>query len=310
MTTDLKRRISNSELETFRRCRRKWYLSSHRSLEPKKQTLGGALSIGTWVHDAMRAYYNMEGEMGEAKAIERLIEIRAEQPRDEEGNEYPEVVKAWKMADAVVTGYMEWIAETGYDADFEVVATEIALQAPSPIDGVDLIGKLDLLGMRKNSKVYRIRDFKTVPNLTAPVKTLHLVRQMKLYHLLLKLTHPEWPTDGTEWVMMRKVLRSATANPPFYGSYEIHHNDDELRVFWTQLHGEISVLLDAERRLLAGEDHQHVVPPNPRPECSYDCPFLAVCGPMDDPRSDAEYLIGENYQYHDSLSRYERDPDE
>jgi len=304
----MKRRISNSEMGTFRRCKRKWYLGQYRSLDKKKKDIGGPLRTGTIVHSALQAYYESP-TFNPSAATRRLAALRKEEPRDQDGNEYPESIKSFRMADSVVRGYIEWVAETGYDSDFETVAAELPLQAPSPVEGVDLIGKVDLLGRRMNSDTYRIRDFKTVASLVTPLATLHLDRQLKLYHLLLKAVHPEWVSDGTEWMMLRKTLRTGKAEPPFYASYEVHHSDAELEIFWQQIFGEISEIMRAEERLNAGESHQIVAPPSPRNECAWDCPFLALCGPLDDPRSDVDYLLDSLYEHHDSLSRYEKDPE-
>jgi RecB family exonuclease len=304
MTADEKRRVSNSELATFRRCRRKWYLSYFRSLERDIKDYG-ARHTGTIVHESLRAYYPLEGDAGAEAALAALKTMRESEPVGYEGEETKEVKSSYSLAEAIIRGYIEWVEENGFDADWEIVATELPLRAPSPIAGVDLVGKVDLVGRRKNSNTLRIRDYKTVQDLTTPVKTLHLDRQMKLYHLLLKLVRPDMRVDGTEWVMLRKTKRTSTAKPPFYANYEIHHNDDELKVFWNQLFGEITTMLDAEDRLRQGETHQTVCFPNPTTTCSWDCDFLAPCGMMDDPHSDAEGLIVSNYRVHNSMSRYE-----
>ena len=50
-------RISNSEIQTFKDCRRRWWLSYYRRLQPKTQQMTGALALGSRVHEALDMYY-------------------------------------------------------------------------------------------------------------------------------------------------------------------------------------------------------------------------------------------------------------
>jgi len=49
-------KIANSELQTFKRCKRKWWLSYYRRLHLRREGVG-ALSIGNMVHAPLEAYY-------------------------------------------------------------------------------------------------------------------------------------------------------------------------------------------------------------------------------------------------------------
>ena len=50
-------RLSNSELQTFKDCRRRWWLSYYRRLKPRSQDMTGALAFGTRIHAALDAHY-------------------------------------------------------------------------------------------------------------------------------------------------------------------------------------------------------------------------------------------------------------
>ena len=50
-------RISNSEIQTFKDCRRKWWLTYYRRLQPKYRDSTGALALGTRIHAALDDYY-------------------------------------------------------------------------------------------------------------------------------------------------------------------------------------------------------------------------------------------------------------
>ena len=50
-------RLSNSELQTFKDCRRKWWLTYYRRLQPKYKDMTGALAFGSRIHAALDAHY-------------------------------------------------------------------------------------------------------------------------------------------------------------------------------------------------------------------------------------------------------------
>ena len=49
--------VSNSELATFKECRRKWWLNYYRGLTPKNVPMHGPLALGTRIHYALEMYY-------------------------------------------------------------------------------------------------------------------------------------------------------------------------------------------------------------------------------------------------------------
>ena len=51
-------RISNSEIQTFKDCRRKWWLSYYRRLRPRTESKTGALALGSRIHQALDDYYS------------------------------------------------------------------------------------------------------------------------------------------------------------------------------------------------------------------------------------------------------------
>ena len=73
MTDD--RRFSNSELATYRRCKRKWYFGSYRQLQLKREQRHGAARLGTRVHDGLEILYNTNLE-------DALAYIEAEAAKD------------------------------------------------------------------------------------------------------------------------------------------------------------------------------------------------------------------------------------
>lgn len=316
----LVRRFSNSEIQTFKRCRRKWYLGWYRRLRLRNQDPVGALAIGNRVHRALEAWYVPEGDnpTDPRTALEAAIASDWEackQAYAEIGQEPPpELVKEFNentaLERAMVEGYMEWLIETGVDSGLRVVAPETYLEAPLEVPGsnvdVLLIGKLDVRMVREYDGARLFMDHKTTLSLTEPLKTIRLDEQMLHYHVLEWLSDVEGGRcDGALYNMLRKVKRSARAKPPFYDRVEVRHNKHELESFRRRLVGVIKTMLDVIARLEANEDPHVVVYPSPARDCSWSCDFLPVCTMFDD-GSRVDAMLEQYYVQEDPLSHYKR----
>lgn len=298
--------VSNSEIQTWKECRRKWWLVYYRELGIKKAKAKGPAPLGTKVHVALCAMY----ESG-ANPVDVVNSLYAEDLTKID-DEYlrVEVQKEQDLAKAMLEGYVEWVAETGADDGYELVDTETVIDVPSGTEGVRLRGKLDQRVVRKVDSVRLFLDHKTVGDLSTPQRTLPLDEQMKFYHLLERLDalhktngEPQWRTDGGLYNMLRKVKRTARATPPFYGRVEVMHNDAVLRSMWARVHKIIEELVEARLALAAGADHQYMVPPRPSRDCTWKCDFFPVCAMFDD-GSNVEGLLAEYYEHRDPHERY------
>lgn len=307
-------RISNSELQTWLTCNRKWWFSYYRELAPMQREATGALALGTRVHFALAGYYSPE-HLDPMETLERTI--------GEDISTFPEQVdsieKEADLARAMIEGYVEWIKETGADDGLKIVGVEAKMEVPAAKDShIHLIGKLDIRLVREWDDVQLFMDHKTVGNLTEPVRTLHMDPQMLMYHLIefmdflraketaLEAGEPvpdERFTDGALYNMLRKVKRTATAKPPFYERVEVRHNMDELRNFWLRVMGTVARIEEAYAKLDSGEDHHYVVPPRPSRDCTWSCEFFPVC-PLFDDGSNAEGLLEQCYVHTDPIARY------
>lgn len=310
--------ISNSEIQVWKECRRRWYLTYYRELGLKAAEMVGPRRLGTKVHLALEVAYRDEGN-----PITVLAELYTE---DEERCQTEEQIIALRkehdLANAMVTGYLEWAAETGADDGLELESAEVVTEVESGVPGVRLRGKLDQRWSRKVDGARLFRDFKTVQELTTPAKLLPMDEQMKFYHLLEYLQslqesgrEPMWRTDGALYTMLRKVKRTANAKPPFYGQVEVHHNMTELRTFMMRVRKVIEEIVTSRQQMEAMEaayeagdksqphPHHYVFPPRPSRDCTWKCDFFAVCSMMDD-GSNYEGLLAEYYTHIDPHERY------
>ena len=297
-------RVSNSEIQCFKRCRRKWWLAYYRRLTPRAEKLGGALKFGTRVHEALAAYYSPEPQ-DPIEVIRHEFDIaRDEAAAAENVFLVEELNKDAALALAMVEGYVQWVEETGIDDGLEVISVEEELAVEFDPLPVTLIGKLDTRIRRKSDGRLLSMDHKTCASFDGLTRTLELNEQPLMYQLLEHMSKPEdQHVTGGMYNMLRKVKRTANAKPPFYMRETIHHNETELRNFWQRLYGVLTEMLDVTDRLENGEPHYAVVYPTPTSTCAWDCEFRAVC-PLFDDGSHAEGLIESAYVAHNPYERY------
>jgi len=302
-------RVSNSEIQTWKDCRRRWYLSYYKELgiRRNKDKPTGARQLGTRLHVALCAMYEEQ-----RNPVDVANEIYAEDEKlfADYPDKITEMRKEQDLVKAMLEGYVEWVAEEAADEGIELVDAETVIEVPSAVKGVLMRGKLDQRVHRKVDGARLFLDHKSVPDLTTPVRMLPLDEQMKFYHLLERLdslhktgNEPQWRTDGGLYNMLRKVKRTATAKPPFYGRTEIRHNDTTLRNTWIRVHKILEELVLTRQALDGGADHQYMCPPRPSRDCTWKCDFFMICPMMDD-GSNVDGLTEEYFTHVDPHERY------
>lgn len=313
------RRLSNSEVQTFKHCRRRWWLGWYRGLRLRFQA-PGALSLGNAVHRSLAAYYvpPEQQAVDPREALERVIAedeaalINALGQHDAQAAS--EIMIGFKkdadLARAMIEGYLQWIAETGADQGYIVDAPEqqlsVRIELPGDSKDVLLIGTLDLRLRREHDGVRLFLDHKTTGSFERLVRLLIWDEQMKHYHLLEEKSRDDGDprVEGALYNMLRKVKRSVQAKPPFYQRVEVRHNPYEIASFEKRIIGEALNIQHVERCLDHGVDHQQVAYPTPSERCLWGCEFKAVC-PMFDDNSRAEDFIANHYVQINPLDRYD-----
>lgn len=317
---DDRRRISNSELQTFKHCRRRWWLGWFRGLRLRDEPQTGPLPLGTRVHLALAAYYVPAGQVPvdpreELEGILARDELRVlASVHERDASDAATVMADFKhdadLARAMIEGYVEWLAETGADQGYRVIAPEQALFVVIPMSGeypdILLTGRLDVRLRRESDGVVLFMDHKTTGSFEQLTKMLVWDEQMRHYHVLERGNRQEGdpPVAGALYNMLRKVKRTAQANPPFFQRVEVRHSTHDLDKFTTRLIGEYEELMHVQRQLTVGADHQRVAYPSPGDRCTWGCEFSAVC-PMFDDGSRAEDFITEHYVRVNPLDRYD-----
>jgi len=316
------RLISHSEIATFKRCRRKWWLAWYRGLRLAKESPTGVRAVGDRVHRALARWYVPPGHdrVDPRTALEQLIESDTKVVIEKFKNDDAlagillDMKKDDDLERAMIAGYAQWLEETGADADYEVLASETYQDALLPgVVGrgslpVYVIAKLDAKVRRRSDGVLRFVDHKTVADFSSKTMLLAIDEQMLWYDLIEILTNtPQGErSGGAIYNMLRRVKRTVKAKPPFYQREEVLHNRHQIESFYHQLWGTVRDLLELERRLDGGAHHQGVAYPNPLGDCTWSCDYRAVC-PLFNDGSRAEAMIDRFYVAGDPLSYYYQD---
>lgn len=306
--------ISNSEIQTFKDCRRRWYLTYYRELGLKRRGAKavGARELGSRVHVALHALY-ADG----SNPLDVLDQIYAQ-----DISEYPEQMielqKEQQLAKIMVEGFLVWREDEGIDEGMELIAAETVIEVASPIENVRLRGKLDQRWHRKRDGVKLFRDWKTVADMATPAMLLPMDEQFKFYMMLEQLhareqgkDRQQWKTAGGQYAMLRKVKRTAAAKPPFYDVVEVQHNDATMRSMYYRVLKVIEEIVATRAYLDDGDTEdrmQYAVPPRPSKDCKWKCDFFAVCPLMDD-GSNWQGLLAEYYTHLDPHERYNAEDD-
>lgn len=314
--------VSNSELQTWKRCRRKWWLAWYRKLALRTETFVGVRSVGDRIHRALERWYVADGtpRVDPRDALERVIvqdwtkiaELARQRDVDDEqlAGLAREFAKSTNLERAMVEGYVQWLEETGADAELRVIASETPLSAQLELDDgrpVTMIGKLDVRVKRVTDNVNLFVDHKTVGDLKSPAVTLPQNEQMLHYMLLewLNGDDAERRCDGALYNMLKRSQRTTRATPPFYDRVEVRHNPYELASYRRRLLAASRDILDAIQGLDDGRLHLDVVYPSPRGECKWDCDYFAVCNLFDDGSAGTEDMIDALYHEVDPRARYD-----
>jgi len=297
-------RISNSEIQTFKDCRRRWWFSYYRRLKPKQQEFTGALALGSRIHEAMDRYYSSDMELdlleihSELVAADRKILMDAYRDTSDLESEA-------ELGHIMLAGYLEWVEDEGIDVELERISNEEIISMPMFDGRVELQGKLDMRVRRKSDGARMFRDFKTVGgSFTEFGSTAHMNEQILTYMVLEAAQNKEGErSDGGIFTMLKKVKRTANAKPPFYQQIEVRHNIYALRNFWKRLTGAVGDMLNVRDQLDAGADHQLVAYPKPSRDCKWKCQFFSVCPLMDDGSAaeaaiEDSFAVGNPYDYY------------
>lgn len=309
------RRISNSEIQAFKKCRRQWWLAWYRGLRFSYEAPVEKKHNGDRVHRALAPWYVPDGvqRVDPRETLEGVIQedrdvllgrLTASGASVDESPEWTKLVKLNDLERIMVDGYMEWLEETGADEHLEIVAAETYLEVPIPGFGLDVraVGKIDVRAHLTSNGHRVFIDHKTA-DVMPKLDDLERNEQMQYYELLEYLTPGEEACHGALYNVLRRVKRTARAKPPFYERHLITHNVHRRATFYRRTIATIRDMLAVEAALDAGADHHDVAYLQATRDCDWQCSFAAICTMFDD-GSRVEQMLEHHYVAGDPLHYY------
>lgn len=299
--------ISNSEIQTFKTCKRKWLVQYYLEKQPKASKVKpvGATWLGTRMHAALEAYYSPAlDDIGVDEAISILREIYT-MDTDEWPEYTDELLAEWSLADIMLRGYFDWLEETGADSQLEVVSTEREFIVPFT-DEVAIRGRLDMVVKDRQTGAKLFLDHKNVIQFLDEAY-LDRDEQAKFYMMLQRLDPKQkkdtW-VDGGVFNQLRKVKRSAKAKPPFYLRTTVRHNSDTLNSMYRRTWQTVTEIAELRKELDNGAYQEQFAYPHPTKDCSWMCPLASgLCTMMDD-GSDWKGFLQDEWTHVDPYARY------
>jgi hypothetical protein len=298
------RRLTTSELTTFLKCPRRWWLGTYRRLAPRNFGGVSAAGLGTIVHRGLQTFYSTPEGEDPAECAARDMEALAHS--DAYDANAPGALPQLELAQIMVAGYADWVEQEGADAEWaEVLGAEVPVSVELPELGVELLAKLDMLVRRGSDGALLSVDHKTCQSLGDLADTAYGSWQFRTQQLILEMTHGLGSSGGIVVNGLRKVKRTAKANPPFYGRTPVWFNPDVLRAHYRHVRAVWYRIDSATQALDEGQDHHGIVPPamGGSRDCRWWCPFVAVCGSFDD-GGDPESVLAADFEDHDPMARY------
>lgn len=267
----------------FKRCRQSWALGYWRGLALKRGTEKvGVRDIGNLVHLGLEGHYK-EGLHPLAWAQAYWDALPPEQQERHKNT--------WKFASKMLEGYYSEVVEQGQDAGWTIVGVERQIEIPfGTFHGEDVVvtGKVDLEVVDEFG-LPGVVDHKSVDQIGDPA--LFIMNQQLLNYSVLRRMESGIEIGWALHNQLKRVLRSGTAKPPYYGRTRVSYSVTQLRSHWLSMYGVLDdmvrVMQVLEAEAAKGSEPEHAALlrycyPNPTRECSWDCDFLPVCPMLSD----------------------------
>jgi RecB family exonuclease len=251
--------FSNSEIQTWKDCRRRWWLTYYLQLglRPDLENPTGVRNLGSRIHAALQAFY--EHSADPIAAIDEIysddLTVLTFRGRDDQALA---LQQEQDLAHAMLEGYLEWIVTDAVDAGYVTIASEQIIEVPSGYPGVNLRGVVDQQRQRLIDGAVEFVDFKTTASIDQLRSTLDIDEQHLHYALILQLhlellrqqgAQPDsrWRIDGATFRVLRRVKRTTAAQPPFYAELPVRNNPEMIRNAWISIHRVLAEIISALR---------------------------------------------------------------
>lgn len=273
------RNISNSEVSSWLRCRRKYYYEYMLDLEPK--VLSAPIGRGTLIHAMLEQYYlnKMDGESEDTcrDAAQRVINA-------EILDENADVTMLGKTRDLIMGYFDEWLE---HDERYEIIGVETQFSIPVPEDSFNIVGTVDLFLKDKEDGRYIGVDHKSSYNFWTEAQAQVNAQFPKYMYGLM-----ERGFDVKAFVINQIRTRELKSGNELYRRMTVKPSESRLKAVMQQH-------LTAGREIMAfraDPDKDKAIPVYDKFVCA-NCPFFDLCD-SDTEGAPLQYVIQNGYQLH------------
>ena len=297
--------VSNSEIQTYKECPRKWFLQYYLGRGPKEKQLIGPLPLGSRVHQTLEDFYKSAGDKDPLDIYKKLVEEDYEQVEllGYDDDMKADFLKEADLGQIMLKGYFEWVKEENLDCNLETIGIEESLKVPMFDHKIILQGKIDRKVKDREDGHVSLLDYKTAQSFTMYEKTAHMSEQLRMYALLERLLNKDEYIDGGIYRILRKVKR--TRGHDFYREMTVRLTEEDLQQYYRSINVVLRHMIHTRDLLDAGYNHHDVVWKNFNETCSWKCPFVHVC-PLMDKDSLWEMWFDSHTQVIDPYERYKQ----
>ncbi len=308
-------RISFSEANAFRKCRRSWDLGSRNRQGWQQIKVNTKLFLGTLVHECLDKFYSSGKTIDmqvEFKKLfkESLVKIKNELKVDISQEDIQAFNEQEILGLEMLKNYVIWSEKIDKEQIAEIVSTEkkIEVKLFKDLDHI-LVCRIDGIVKDKDGK-YWILEHKTAKSVDTnlalneqPVLYCYLAEKILgvkiegiLYNTLLK-SYPEAPnvlkngtlskskSQNTTWELYQQKIKELKLNEEDYLEMksELKTLDsyfDRQRIFKTQ--HEIKDIVQRYREICLDMAENPRIYPTPSRDCNWFCGFKEICVMMND----------------------------
>lgn len=295
-------KISNSEINTYLDCKRKWYLGYYLGLKKKEDGTEQvtALTYGTRIHKALEGWY-IPDEAARVNPREAIRKIYAEDEANvfAAGGDMDKFHEDQKSSFFLIDYYMDKVEKEGFDLGLNYVAAEQSYEAQID-DEIIFRGQIDCIVERESDGARWNIDHKTYKSPGPEIQIAHLNTQFLGYMFLYRENNEDY-LAGSIMNIFKKV-KTTRAKDIIHREY-IRHTQLETDNYARRLKVIGNQILKLKKKLDDGADPVFEAYPHITNQCPWRCPFLTVCGMCED-GSDWEGMLNANFESHDVNERY------
>lgn len=187
------RNLSPSQIQTFKQCKRKWYL--HYVMEMSTGAQSNEQGIGKIIHDCLDIYYGRKVD-----PVSRITDDCNITAEDKD------------LMTNMMYNYMSYDEKNPLTAGYDEILTETDIEdTVFGHKGINLRGRMDILMLNHSKKHATIVDHKTSDR-DYTLNKFYLHYQTKLYHMMVSHKMPGWNVDVMFNILYKRYPKEPKIN--------------------------------------------------------------------------------------------------